>query len=674
MAGELEILGAFRRTKKGATDYYYGGGEEAWASKTAAYAGIPAAVRPGKAFGVFESGGIIEYKWIDPAATDDGDELPVMAFIMLTGSPYDNPALAAVLAAKEDINDGVKTYGPDILLSGNNATIGEGWEFYFGGSVVAPEAQTVVLDAPDSTHVRVDIVQINAAGNYTKNSGIADGSQAIPNPDAGNIKVAEILRNTDGSNSVTPGDLAGFLKLSGGVLSGNFGTGNGNPSGERSTALNGGAAIGKNSFAIGDFSIAEGEHSYATNGAHAEGPSSVAVGAFSNAKAASSAAIFGAKSKGVGSLAIGDGSTTETANSVGMGFRILARSWATLATGRFNVGYRTDVAPGDPTYGDSLLELGNGTSEESRSNAATIFRNGDAKFQGTVDAAGFTVDGEPFETGSGVPDGGSTGQVLRKNSSDDGDASWQTLSFSKADVGLSNVDNTADTSKPVSSAQQAAIDTAKAEALAYADLVSTDVLRFAGNWDASIGYFPTTGTGTSGAIRRGDYFISTAIGTVGGSDFEVGDQITARIASPGQTSANWTALQTNTQQATTTKTGIARMATGAEAIAATSPLLMMNPATSKALIDDQRKNYVKELSFREGTPVANGPFLVRFAAGVISSITGTGVTNIKVSTMYAGVYSTPSFPLAVSGDLFIQFDYNNSNQLVGYMAIAGKDN
>jgi hypothetical protein len=58
---------------------------------------------------------------------------------------------------------------------------------------------------------------------------------------------------------------------------------------------------------------------------------------------------------------------------------------------------------------------------------------------------------------SGVPEGGTTGQVLRKATDDDHDLAWGSLT--KSDVGLANVDNTSDANKPVSIAQQAALDT-----------------------------------------------------------------------------------------------------------------------------------------------------------------------------------------------------------------------
>ena len=58
--------------------------------------------------------------------------------------------------------------------------------------------------------------------------------------------------------------------------------------------------------------------------------------------------------------------------------------------------------------------------------------------------------------GSGIPVGGVAGQVLVKNSGANGDASWTTLS--KASIGLSNVNNTSDMDKPVSTAVQAQLN------------------------------------------------------------------------------------------------------------------------------------------------------------------------------------------------------------------------
>lgn len=58
--------------------------------------------------------------------------------------------------------------------------------------------------------------------------------------------------------------------------------------------------------------------------------------------------------------------------------------------------------------------------------------------------------------GVGVPAGGTAGQVLQKSSAANYATGWQTLN--KTDIGLGQVDDTADVDKPVSSAMQTALD------------------------------------------------------------------------------------------------------------------------------------------------------------------------------------------------------------------------
>lgn len=76
----------------------------------------------------------------------------------------------------------------------------------------------------------------------------------------------------------------------------------------------------------------------------------------------------------------------------------------------------------------------------------------------------------PAIAGSGVPAGGATGQVLTKQSNLDLDDVWANapvtsvagrggmVTLTKADIGLSNVDNTSDANKPVSAATQIALN------------------------------------------------------------------------------------------------------------------------------------------------------------------------------------------------------------------------
>ena len=70
--------------------------------------------------------------------------------------------------------------------------------------------------------------------------------------------------------------------------------------------------------------------------------------------------------------------------------------------------------------------------------------------------------------------------------------------LTKADVGLGNVDNTADLAKPVSAEQTNAINAAITTAQAYADSLVVGLVDDRGNHSAAGNTFPTSGG--SGAV------------------------------------------------------------------------------------------------------------------------------------------------------------------------------
>jgi hypothetical protein len=87
---------------------------------------------------------------------------------------------------------------------------------------------------------------------------------------------------------------------------------------------------------------------------------------------------------------------------------------------------------------------------------------------------------------------------------------------------------------------------------ALADTViahTTGLLDDRGNYDASVNTFPTTGgSGTAGAIMRGDWWHITVKGAVDGDSLRVGSSIAALIDAPGQTNANWNILNAGSTQ------------------------------------------------------------------------------------------------------------------------------
>jgi len=89
--------------------------------------------------------------------------------------------------------------------------------------------------------------------------------------------------------------------------------------------------------------------------------------------------------------------------------------------------------------------------------------------------------------------------------------------------------------------------TAQANAEAYADSLVVGMWDDRGNYDASVNAYPSTGgSGTAGAIKKGDIWTVSVAGTLPvGQAVEPGDTVRALIDAPGNTQANWAIQQNN---------------------------------------------------------------------------------------------------------------------------------
>ena len=80
----------------------------------------------------------------------------------------------------------------------------------------------------------------------------------------------------------------------------------------------------------------------------------------------------------------------------------------------------------------------------------------------------------------------------------------------------------------------------------YVDGSVAGLLDLRGGYDASGNAYPTTGgSGTGGAVMKGDVWIISVAGTLGGEAVQVGDSIIANIDTPAQTASNWNHLNAN---------------------------------------------------------------------------------------------------------------------------------
>lgn len=139
-------------------------------------------------------------------------------------------------------------------------------------------------------------------------------------------------------------------------------------------------------------------------------------------------------------------------------------------------------------------------------------------------------------------------------------------------------------SNPVVGTQSPGDNSTKAASTAFvADAITTAViglLDYRGSYDASGNVFPSSGgSGVAGAILKGDFWICSVAGTLGGVAVTPGDLIIAIVDTPGQTAANWSLIAHDLGSYVTSITGttnqvIASASTGAVALSLPSTLIL----------------------------------------------------------------------------------------------------
>lgn len=153
----------------------------------------------------------------------------------------------------------------------------------------------------------------------------------------------------------------------------------------------------------------------------------------------------------------------------------------------------------------------------------------------------------------------------------------------------------------------------------YADSLVVGLLDDRGNHDASGNAWPSSGgSGTAGAILKGDLWRISVAGTLGGTAVQVGDAIRALVDTPGTTAGNWGILEGIVIAASETVSGIVELATTAEAQTGTDTARAVTAAGLAAAAVFQGKH-----SFF----LPAGAFRVRSANGCSSLLTTAGAAG-----------------------------------------------
>ena len=80
----------------------------------------------------------------------------------------------------------------------------------------------------------------------------------------------------------------------------------------------------------------------------------------------------------------------------------------------------------------------------------------------------------------------------------------------------------------------------------YADSLVVGLLDYRGGFDASVNAYPSSGgSGTGGAILKGDMWVVSVAGTIDGHAIHAGDSLIANEDSPAQVTSKWNTVQSN---------------------------------------------------------------------------------------------------------------------------------
>jgi hypothetical protein len=186
--------------------------------------------------------------------------------------------------------------------------------------------------------------------------------------------------------------------------------------------------------------------------------------------------------------------------------------------------------------------------------------------------------------------------------------------------------------------------------ISYVDSLVSGVLRDRGNYDASGNTFPASGgSGSAGAIKKGDLWYISVAGTLGSAAVGVGDTVRALADTPGQTAGNWAVMENNL--------GYVPERSIDAASSKTTPV----DADTVGFIDSAASNVLKKVSWANIKATLKAYFDTLYTSSAIGSFTATGGT-ITTDGAYTIHTFTSSGTLSVSG---------GGTREVEYLVVAG---
>ena len=183
-----------------------------------------------------------------------------------------------------------------------------------------------------------------------------------------------------------------------------------------------------------------------------------------------------------------------------------------------------------------------------------------------------------------------------------------------------------------------------------------------GGWDASVGTFPVGAAPVVGT-KKGDYWYVTVAGTVDGIPFNVGDMLIATVnsASTSTYASNWTSLEVNRDQATTTVLGLVYLATNAEVQTGTDTVKAVTPAGLSSRTATETRTGIAEIATQTETNTGTDDATIVTPLKLKTNLaTYKYAANVVVSAVGA---QTITHNLGTT-DVFVQVSDSSGNEVM----------
>lgn len=194
-----------------------------------------------------------------------------------------------------------------------------------------------------------------------------------------------------------------------------------------------------------------------------------------------------------------------------------------------------------------------------------------------------------------------------------------------------------------------------------------------GSYDASTNTFPATGgSGTGGAILKGDVWTVSVVGTLGGAAVDIGDTVRAVVDGPGNVAVDWAIAETNVQQAT-------ELARGTMKVAAQATVENSSTTNDTDAVTAKKwwQGWTKGLTLASFLAAVRGAVLTGYTVGSNVAVAATDSIMAAIAKLQGQLNATNSAvngKLAKASNLSDLTNTTTARTNLGLKALAIQDN